>query len=181
MFDKNKKEKDANQTEKNLKTVTDSRKDIDGLQSGKMQLWFRCSQSGLYYPADYIAQWGRKYGIGLGKAPVSESLYTMWEQKVANPARLKSVTQIMYPLGVSKAQVDSHIVPANFINGSAAIIDLDDPFMDERAGIVREKQFHNKNGKLRALLAIHDKGGLSYDIKIEKLKARILELEGEKS
>lgn len=35
---------------------------------------YRCNRTGLMFPADYVDQWGIKYGIGLGSKPVSEAL-----------------------------------------------------------------------------------------------------------
>lgn len=136
--------------EANLKSITDSHNLTDDIVSGSKVLMFRCSGSGLFFPADYLEQWGRKYGIGLGKAPVSECLETDWYANVAIPKNLRSIDQIMYPVYQANHQVDAFILsPEGAAKAQKAILLSEDPFMDARAKIIRGKQLENVNGKLR--------------------------------
>jgi len=146
---------------KSLKTVTDRLDKLDALMGGGLELHFRCASSGKFFPGDYIAEWGRKYGIGLGKQPVSECLYTMYEMKPAIPASLRNVNQIMYPVGNHYAQVDAHFLPKGFVNGGSAILMIDDPFMIKRAEIIREKQIKNPNRLLASIVATKDQKQLT--------------------
>ena len=66
---------------------------------------FRCSHSGKYFPADYLKQWGRKYGIGLGSVPVSETLDSNHDFPVCIPES-GDMDKAMHPMGTTMAQVD---------------------------------------------------------------------------
>lgn len=47
---------------------------------------YKCNKCGSLYPADYFEEWGRKYGIGLGKVPVCEALNSDYQSGMAvNP------------------------------------------------------------------------------------------------
>jgi hypothetical protein len=104
---------------------------------------FRCSHSGLYYPADYVKEWGRKYGIGLGEKPVSECHDTQY----LNPAVRGNDGKEMHPTGVTGAQVDFCHVDETEYNANRAIIDLDDPNFLQRAEILKSKQSINRKSK----------------------------------
>lgn len=115
---------------------------------------FRCGHSGLLLPGDYVKEWGRLYGIGLGIHPVSEVLDSEYE--VAPPAvtpEIRRIEQIMHPVRNSCAQVDMVMVSPEELEASAAILDLEDPNMDERMLIVRARQLKNPASRLPAMLA----------------------------
>lgn len=110
---------------------------------------FRCSHSGLYFPDDYVKQWGRKYGIGLGRQSISEVLDTDYAQPVCTPEHDHS--RSMHPVGVTRVQVDLVEVSEEEYESNRAIVDLDDPKMIKRAALIQEKQKINSQ-KLRAIL-----------------------------
>lgn len=117
-----------------------------------MRMVFRCNHSGLLFPSDYIKNWGKKYGIGLGPDPVSEVLDTDYD--TAPPAitpEIRSLEQIMHPLITTRVQVDLDLVNADDLQ--YAIVAVEDPHMDKRAKIVRLKQLINPAGKLRVMAA----------------------------
>jgi len=115
---------------------------------------FVCNHSGLYLPGDYVKEWGRKYGIGLGPDPVSEVLDTDYD--TAPPAitpDIRRIEQIMHPVGPCFAQVDRQMVHPSVFKSTAAIMERDDKHMEARVAIVRPKQLSNKRGRLRVLQA----------------------------
>jgi len=103
-----------------------------------MPRFFRCARTGLLYPADYVENWGRKYGIGLGPEPVSEALVNNYGGDIAiNRDNMLS----MRPVAVCKAQVDLVDIPDKSPElKRMAILAIDDPHMDERAQVMRERQ-----------------------------------------
>lgn len=141
--------------EAQLRTVTDR---VDGLldlvnQKGFVPA-FVCNHSGLFLPGDYVKEWGRKYGIGLGPSPVSEVLDSDYETDAPDiTPQIRSIEQIMHPVGPCFAQVDLLMIsPAQF-KAQKAIIDAEDRGMYERAKIVRARQLVNPRGRLRAMQA----------------------------
>lgn len=121
----------------------------------EMEPVFRCGASGLYYPSDYVKNWGILYGIGLGPDVCSESLQTEYG---SNPPEItpdtRSIEEIMHPVVSSKAQMDWDLVTvsdsanpehryANF-----AILEQKDRHCHQRAKILRAKQLKNPRGKL---------------------------------
>lgn len=118
------------------------------VEKEKMVFAFRCSRTGLYFPADYVEQWGRKYGDGLGPVPVSEALVNAYDQPIPDTGR---VGEAMHPLAVCRAQVDLVQITESEYESKRAIIDKHDPAMTERAALMREKQTLKSN-KLAALL-----------------------------
>lgn len=152
----------------NVKSLTDRMTLVDEvfkqLKVGrKMVLAFQCGHSGLYLPGDFVKNWGRGYGIGLGPHPVSEVLDT--DYHTAPPAitpETESLDQIMHPVGTSFAQVDYMLVDEAVFNSEAAVLVRDDPHMRKRASIVRNKQMINPRSKLpnmAALWTMTRKGG----------------------
>lgn len=142
--------------EANLKSITDSHKLTDDIVTGSKVLMFRCSGSGLFFPSDYLQEWGRKYGIGLGSSPVSECLETDWYANVAIPKNLRTLEQIMYPVYQGNHQVDAFILsPEGAQQAAKAVLFSEDPFMDKRAKIIRDKQMNNVNGKLKHYVHHH--------------------------
>jgi len=145
---------------RDLKSITDSSKLKDDILSGEKVQLFRCAGSGLYFPSDYLEMWGRKYGLGLGPVVVSECLETEWQAGVAIPKDIKSPTQIMFPLKQGNHQVDAYIVKsADIVNFQKeyqfAVLIFLDAFMEKRAGIIRDKQLRNKNGRLAATMGVN--------------------------
>ena len=104
----------------------------------KMVRAFRCSRTGLYFPADYVEEWGRKYGNGLGPIPVSEALVNAYDQPIAiHPTK---PGEAMHPLCACKAQVDLVEITEEEYNSNKAIISTDDPDVYDRATLMRAKQ-----------------------------------------
>lgn len=141
--------------EENLRAITDQvGKIIDQVQQKGFVPAFRCGHSGLWYPGDYVKNWGRKYGIGLGPTPVSEVLDSLYE--IAPPAitpDIRRIEQIMHPVQVSMAQVDFDLVEPAVFEQEKAILEEDDPDMDARCVIVRKKQMANPQGRLHLVQA----------------------------
>jgi len=115
---------------------------------------FVCSHSGLHLPGDYVKEWGRKYGIGLGPDPVSEVLDS--DYQTAPPEitpSIKRIEQIMHPVGPSFAQVDRVMVHPSVFESSAAIMEQDDKDMEGRAVIMRANQLKNPSGRIGMIYA----------------------------
>jgi hypothetical protein len=108
---------------------------------------FRCSRTGVLFPADYIEEWGKKYGHGLGSIPVSEALTNDYRCKTV-PGRPGS--REMHVLAVSRAQVDLVDVTDEEYQARAAVIALTDPRMEERAKIMIDNQLI-KSKRMQAL------------------------------
>lgn len=119
-----------------------------------MRMCFLCNHSGLYYPSDYVREYGRLYGIGLGPDPVSEALNSEYE---IDPPEItpqtRRIEQIMHPIGNVKVQVDLHLVEAGEYSKGLAVLAKDDPFMERRAAIVYQKQLVNTKGRLHLVRA----------------------------
>jgi len=116
---------------------------------------FRCAGSGLFFPADYVQQWGRKYGLGLGPRVVSEVMETAWQRPCAIPKNLRTPDQVMYPMGNACANVDAVTMSESEAkNVEMAILMKDDPFYVKIAKKVRDKQLKNTNGRLKAVLGV---------------------------
>jgi len=158
-------EQEIEQLIQNVRSISDRMDLVDTvLKNNKLGrdtvLAFRCGESGLLYPADYVKEWGRLYGIGLGPHPVSESLqsdYYTDPPPITNDTR--SFDQIMHPLYVSCAQMDSILVPAEEFEADKAILDLDDKGYFRRAPVLRAKQIANAKGKLRNMAVAWERAG----------------------
>lgn len=110
---------------------------------------FRCAGCGIYYPSDYVKEWGRKYGIGLGPEPISESLDTDYLGSIAGTDQETA----MHPVGVRRCQVDFVMVEETEYESKKAIIALEDKTMNKRVAIMRNKQIEN-SPKLRGLVGV---------------------------
>lgn len=151
--------------EQNLKAVTDRLTLLDQVIKGAkigapVVTAFRCNHSGLYFPADYVKQWGRLYGHGLGPTPVSEVLDTDYETDpppITN--KIEDINQIMHPMGHVRVQMDLMNVPQDEYEAKKAIAHHEDKNMRRRAAIVRAKQLANPRGKLRMLQASWERIG----------------------
>lgn len=149
----------------NVKSLTDRMTMVDAvLKANKLSqetvLAFQCSHSGLYYPADYVRLWGRLYGIGLGPSPVSESLDSLYyTEPPPITEAIRSIEQIMHPVGNSFAQLDYMLVSADDYNDCRLVCAHDDPHMEIRARILRDKQLSNPLSKLRIMQVAWDRTG----------------------
>lgn len=145
-----------------VKSLTDRMTLVDEVmkqqgQGRDMVVAFRCGHSELLFPGDYLREWGRLYGIGLGPHPVSEVLDTDYHtDPPAITPEIESIEQIMHPVGVSFAQVDHVLVTKKAFEAGKAILTKDDPFMRSRARIVRAKQLVHPRSKLRLLQTAFD-------------------------
>lgn len=111
---------------------------------------FRCSWTGLYYPADYFKEWGRKYGIGMGPEPVSEALNSRTDLPCCLPDA-GDMEHAMHPMEVTRAQLDLVDVTEAEYEAGRAILASEDPRYERRAAILRRKQLE-KPTKLAALM-----------------------------
>ena len=110
---------------------------------------FQCGASGLYYPGDYVRNWGKPYGIGLGPHPVSESLQS--EYDVDPPAitpQIRSLDQIMHPLRASCAQMDLLLIDIDDKADGFAVVAVEDLDCVRRAAIIIIKQRANPLSRL---------------------------------
>jgi|WetSurMetagenome_2_1015567.scaffolds.fasta_scaffold10728_5 hypothetical protein len=103
---------------------------------------FRCSRTGLYFPGDYVEEWGRKYGQNaIGSQPVSEALITDYSaDPVAGPDG-----KTMHPMVQCRAQVDYCEVEEETFMNNQAILHSDDQMYKKRAEIMRYKQLLKSN------------------------------------
>jgi len=139
------------QIETNLKSITDRLDHLDKLVAGEEELVFRCSHSGLFYPSDYISNWGKKYGIGLGREIVSECLDTLYQCDPIRPENARIPDQIMYPVGVSRAQMDAFFVSPEVASAKKPVLALEDPVYQARTPILIEKQLAHPGSILAQL------------------------------
>lgn len=107
---------------------------------------FRCARTNLLYPEDFVEEWGRKYGIGLGPVPISEALVNDYHRKVVEDGE-----EPMHPLSVCRAQVDLVDVTPEEFEERKAILSIDDPKLNTRSAIMRGRQIL-KSAKLKQLL-----------------------------
>jgi hypothetical protein len=110
-------------------------------------LAFRCARTGMLFPPDYVENWGKRYGIGLGPVPVSECLTNRYDLPIAEA---KDGKQTMHPVGVCRSQVDCVDVPEEDYEAHKAVLAVDDPDMDARAQIMRDRQFAHDQ-KIRSM------------------------------
>jgi hypothetical protein len=157
--------KTIEQLEQEIKTVTDRMTLVDQILKAqgrgvKMIPAFRCGESGLWYPGDYIKLWGKKYGIGLGYHPCSESLQSMYEvQPPTIDGQIKKITQVMHPLRVSGCQMDFDLVDEETFKEKSAVLVVDDLDMEKRGPILRKKQLANSAGQLKIMQAAWERMG----------------------
>lgn len=99
---------------------------------------YRCSRTGLYFPGDYVENWGKKYGNGLGPVPVSEAVVNSYDRDVAEADGKQH--EAMHPLEVCRAQVDMVRITQEEYDSNRAILDAEDRSMNKRAEMMRRKQ-----------------------------------------
>lgn len=142
--------------EEAVKSVTDKVGGImDAVAKKGFVPAFVCGHSGLYLPGDYIKEWGRKYGIGLGPHPVSEVYDTDYhtDPPPITP-RIRNVDQIMHPAGPSMSQIDHIMLHPTVMSANAAIMHHEDRDVSKRAKILLAKQLANPKSKLATMRAL---------------------------
>lgn len=146
----------------NVKTFTDHKKYVDAIfksaRLGKdMVVAFQCGHSGMLYPADYLKEWGKKYGIGLGPEPVSECLDSEYDSAPAlMTSEIKSFEQIAHGVVVTKAQLDHVLVSVDAFDSLQLITALADPFGEKRMKIVRVNQLKNPKSRLPEMALLYN-------------------------
>lgn len=105
---------------------------------------YRCAHSGLLLPPDYVQQWGRKYGFGLGEKPVSECLDSVTKGRPNVDRRYLQAgdDDLMYPFCFSCAPIEYvEVTQAEFDKvENRLIMHRDDPGFERRAKIIQAKQ-----------------------------------------
>lgn len=100
-------------------------------------LVFRCARTGLFYPVDYMEEWGKTYGIGLGPVPVSEALINDYLGPIC---KSRDSSRTMHPVGYCYSQIDLCEVADEEVELNSGVLELSDPMMSRRAAIMRERQ-----------------------------------------
>jgi len=109
----------------------------DEAESKAVKVWvFRCSRTGMLYPSDYVEEWGKKYGIGLGPIPISEALVNNYQ----SPPIAGDIGDSMHPVGNCHSQVDLVQVTQAEFDAKRAILQADDPRMHSRAAAMKKRQ-----------------------------------------
>jgi len=109
---------------------------------------YQCSSTELYYPADYIEQWGRKYGVGLGPVPVSEAWESMYEMPVSPaPRDIQSADQIGHGIRVCGAPVFPVEITEDQYAKGKAVLQEEDPNGRKRWAVVRAIQDKNPRSR----------------------------------
>ena len=109
---------------------------------------FRCARTGMYYPLDYIEQWGHKYGQGLGPEPVSEALYNRYEFGLVG----KDITKKTYPVGIARSQLDFVVIDEEEYAEHFPIYQIDDRDYGLRAPLMRAKAVLKETEQLHQLV-----------------------------
>lgn len=107
---------------------------------------FRCARTGVLFPEDYVEEWGRKYGIGLGPEPISEALTNQYDIPIAES---RDSRKTMHPVGVCRSQVDLVDVSDEEWSEKRAICAIDDPDMVTRGQLMRSKQLVKSRTMMR--------------------------------
>ncbi len=155
----------------NVKSITDRMALVDEvfrqMKLGRnMVLAFICGHSGLYFPGNFLRDWGREFGIGLGPDPVSEVLNTDYHTPLPSITRdTRSIEQIAYGVESTRAQVDALLVDIDQVNREQAwaVLATEDPYIEKRMAIIRPRQLNNPlGGALRMLQTewVRQNGGL---------------------
>lgn len=129
--------------EEDLKTATDSLKNLDPMISGARVMAWRCSHSGMFFPSDYVKMWGIEFGVGLGKEAVSECLDSYYHLELPRSDlhnRGIKPYQMMYPVGITRAQIDYYMAHPNEFKSQRLVCHIQDENYEKRAGIIRKKQ-----------------------------------------
>jgi hypothetical protein len=114
---------------------------------------YQCSSTGLYYPADYFEQWGRKYGVGLGPVPCSEAWESCYETAPAKGGRdIQSADQLGHGIRVCGAPMFPVNVTEDEYAAGKAVLHSEDPTGKNRWAIVRAIQ--DKNPRSRRKMSL---------------------------
>lgn len=114
---------------------------------------YMCTSTGLYYPEDYIEQWGRKYGIGLGPHPVSEAWESDYEIPACSPDRnTRRLEDCGHGVRACCAPVVLVDVSQADYYANKAICHRDDPNGEARWDIVRAIQDTNPRSRRKLAL-----------------------------
>lgn len=149
-----------NALEENLKSITDRIDMLDPLIQGKSHMYFRCLHSGKYYPSDFIKEWGKKYGIGLGGDPRSECLDSDYDT-TPSLDNIISLEQIMHPCKVSGAPLDVVFLSKEAPKSDLLIPAYIDKRGKERGKIMRLNQLKNPRNRIKAIMA---KAGINPEV-----------------
>lgn len=109
---------------------------------------FRCGHSGMYYPSDYLEEWGIGYGVGLGPTVVSECLDSIYTTEPAELKYCRSIDDIQHPVQVCHAQLDFVMVPKSEYDANLLIAHQDDLEMQLRRPIIIANQLDNPMSKI---------------------------------
>ena len=121
---------------------------IDRLRDSEQKLAFICHHSQRLFPGDYLKGWGSIYGIGLGKQPVSECLDSKYYLPLPD-SNSASPNQMMYPVGVTRAQVSPIVVSIYQYARYKLITETEDPSGYRRSNILKFIQWNKPNSKLK--------------------------------
>lgn len=147
--------KSLEELEIDLRAVTSRLSIIDSIVAAakigvSMEMVFRCNHSQLHFPSDYVKEWGKLYGIGLGPDPVSEVLDTDYDiDPPPITPDIDRIEQIMHPVGNTRVQVDLALVRTEDLD--MAIIAEADHKMMRRGPILYQKQLKNPKSKVRIM------------------------------
>lgn len=109
---------------------------------------YKCASTGLLFPADYIEQWGRKYGIGLGPVPCSEAWESNYEMPVSSaPRDIQNGNQIGHSIRVCGLPVFPVEVTEQEFQAGKAILNSEDPNGRKRWDIIRAIQDSNPRSR----------------------------------
>lgn len=99
---------------------------------------FRCSRTGVLFPSDYYEKWGSRYGIGMGRIPVSEAVCTDYS---SIPVECKSDPNLtMHSTYACRAPVILCDVTEEEFVRNEAIIRSEDPKGRRTSELMRAKQ-----------------------------------------
>ena len=107
-----------------------------------MTLAFQCGHSGLYFPPDYLREYGRKYGVGLGPTiGMSEILNSDYSADLPPiTPDIEDIGQIMHPLYHVGVPVHLVSIPQTQYDANKPILMSDDPMMRKRGPVLYQKQ-----------------------------------------
>lgn len=132
----------------NLRTVTDSNKNLDAIMKDGKHVWFRCLHSFLLFPGDYLRLWGKKYGIGLGGEPRSECLDSIYNITPYIGRGVRDIEQIMHPVKISGAPLDYVLMSPAEAAGQRLITSYEDVRMMKRGRLLLAKQLENPRSQV---------------------------------
>jgi hypothetical protein len=100
---------------------------------------FQCQHSDLLLPGDWVKEWGRKYGHGLGPVPVSPCLDSQYHCTMGEAHEPNSGV-MMHPVGYTYAGIQEVDVTKEEFAKRAMILHEDDRQMTKRVKVILEKQ-----------------------------------------